>query len=222
MRRKGPGGVLKSLRQSKNWTLADVSQRTGVPASTLSRLENDQISPTFNQLMMISEGLEIDLASLFSSLKEDPGKNAAGRRSINLDDDGEVLELRNVTMRYLSTDMLNKKFAPVEVVVRAQSVEEAGGFMRHEGDEFLYILEGEMELFTEYYAPLILKQGHSIYFDSSMAHTYVARGGKPCRCLSVCTVRRPHAKDEETEAGEEAIRQWRAKVAAVDAMTADQ
>ena len=60
--------------------------------------------------------------------------------------------------------------------------------MRHEGEEFLYILEGELELHTECYAPLVLKARESVYFDSRMGHAYIARGTEPCRALSMCTV----------------------------------
>jgi uncharacterized cupin superfamily protein len=64
--------------------------------------------------------------------------------------------------------------------------------MRHEGEEFLYILEGELELHTECYAPLILKAKESVYFDSRMGHAYIARGTEPCRALSMCTVPQGH------------------------------
>lgn len=63
--------------------------------------------------------------------------------------------------------------------------------MRHAGEEFLYVIEGELELHTEYYAPLILRAGESTYFDSRMGHAYIAHGKTPCRALSVCTLARP-------------------------------
>jgi uncharacterized cupin superfamily protein len=68
--------------------------------------------------------------------------------------------------------------------------------MRHEGEEFLYVLEGELELHTECYAPLLLKAGESIYFDSRMGHGYVARGTQTCRALSMCTVPQHSAAEE--------------------------
>lgn len=45
-------------------------------------------------------------------------------------------------------------------------MEEFGEFMRHPGEEFLYVIEGELELHTQCYAPVVLKAGESIYLDS--------------------------------------------------------
>jgi transcriptional regulator with XRE-family HTH domain len=190
----GPGKALKLLRQRESWTLSDVSRRTGVPTSTLSRIENDVISPTFHQLSKIAAGLEIDFATLVSSRDEAPLLAATGgRRSINLPGEGDVLELGRVKLTYLSADMLQKSFAPVYVEVRARTLEEAGGLSTHAGEEFLYVIEGEIQLLTEHYAALTLSRGASIYFDSSTPHAYVATGETPCKLLSICTVARPHA-----------------------------
>jgi uncharacterized cupin superfamily protein len=89
---------------------------------------------------------------------------------------------------------------PILCEYRARSLEEFGPLMRHEGEEFLYVLEGELELHTECYAPLVLKAGESIYFDSRMGHGYVARGTQTCRALSMCTVPQ-HSAAEERAAG---------------------
>jgi quercetin dioxygenase-like cupin family protein len=59
--------------------------------------------------------------------------------------------------------------------------------IRHSGEEFAYVLEGEIEFHTEFYAPVRLKPGESVYFDSGMGHAYLAASDGPCRILSVCT-----------------------------------
>jgi transcriptional regulator with XRE-family HTH domain len=187
-----PGIALRSLRKSNRWTLADVSKRTGIPPSTLSRIENDQLSPTYDLLLRLSSGLRIDLTQLLSMAAADPsaGKEQSGRRSVNRKGSGEIVEMPQHTLRYLSNDLLNKQITPIFAEHRARSLAEFGELMRHEGEEFLYVIDGEMELHTECYAPLILEQGESVYFDSRMGHAYIARGEGPCRALSICTV--PH------------------------------
>ena len=196
-----PGIALKSLRKQNQWTLAVVSSRTGIPASTLSRIENDQMSPTYDLLVRISNGLSIDLSELLSAAE--PGSGArpgqSGRRSINRGDDGEVVQMPDHTLRYLSSDFLNKRITPIVCEYRARSLAEFGAFMRHEGEEFLYVLEGELELHTESYAPLALKPGESTYYDSAMGHAYIARGKGVCRALSVCTV--PRLSEHGSDAG---------------------
>jgi transcriptional regulator with XRE-family HTH domain len=49
-----PGEALKNLRKRNRWTLTDISKKTGIPPSTLSRIENDQISPTYDLLLRLS------------------------------------------------------------------------------------------------------------------------------------------------------------------------
>ena len=195
-----PGIALRNLRKSNRWTLSEVSKRTGVPPSTLSRIENDQISPTYDLLMRLSKGLAIDMAQFFSmaatarkAVAEQPG-----RRSVNRGRNGGTIQEASYKLRYLSTDLLNKQFTPILCEYRARSLEEFGDFMRHEGEEFVYVIDGELELHTDCYAPLALKAGESVYFDSRMGHAYIARGERLCHALSICTV--PHADERHGRA----------------------
>jgi transcriptional regulator with XRE-family HTH domain len=187
-----PGIALKRLRASNQWTLAEVSKRTGIPASTLSRIENDLISPTYDLLIRLSSGLSIDLSQLLSAADPAPGTGAdqPGRRSVSRQNDGDIVQMPFHTLKYLSTDLLNKQMTPIMSEYRARSLAEFGELMRHSGEEFLFVLEGEVELHTECYAPLRLKAGEAIYFDSRMGHAYIAHGEGPCRALSICTVPR--------------------------------
>jgi transcriptional regulator with XRE-family HTH domain len=194
-----PGTALRNLRKRNQWTLAEVAKRTGIPASTLSRIENDQISPTYDMLLRLSKGLSIDVSQLLSATPAtpDPTSDQPGRRSVNRSSDGDVVPMSNHPLRYLSTDLLHKQMTPILSEYRARSRAEFGPLMRHDGEEFLYILQGELELHTECYAPLVLKAGDSVYFDSRMAHGYVAHGSEPCRALSMCTVPQPPPSAEQ-------------------------
>lgn len=183
-----PGIALRALRKRTGWTLVDVSERTGIPPSTLSRIENGVVSPTYDLLVRLSTGLKLDMAELLgASPAAAPSTEAqTGRRSVNRLGDGETIDLHHHSLRYLSTDLLNKQITPIFCDYRATSLEEFGEFMRHPGEEFLHVTEGVLELHTECYAPLVLSAGESVYFDSRMGHAYVARE-MPCRALSICT-----------------------------------
>jgi transcriptional regulator with XRE-family HTH domain len=211
-----PGTALKNLRKRNRWTLADVAKRTGIPPSTLSRIENDQISPTYDMLLRLSRGLSIDLSQLLlDGPTATPVSEQPGRRSVNRRSDGDKVPMSNHTLRYLSTDLINKQMTPILCEYQARSLEEFGPLMRHEGEEFLFVLEGELELHTECYAPLVLQAGESIYFDSRMGHGYVARGTQPCRALSMCTVPQdPVSKDHVSVEAASAVRQPSEAVAA--------
>jgi transcriptional regulator with XRE-family HTH domain len=185
-----PGISLRHLRRVRGWTLADVRERTGIPTSTLSRIENDQMSPTYDLLLRLSDGLSLDMSQLLSASPQIPstGVDQVGRRSVNRGHDGEQVAMGNHSLRYLSTDLLNKQITPIVCEYRARTLKEFGDFMSHDGEEFLFVLSGQLVLHTESYAPLRLKAGESVYFDSRRGHAYVTGSRQPCRALSVCTV----------------------------------
>jgi transcriptional regulator with XRE-family HTH domain len=182
-----PGAALRAFRRKQGWTLAEVSQKTGLPVSTLSRIETDQISPTYDQLSKLSVGLCIDMAQLLSGEMGDTKPVQTARRSVNRAGDGQILDTPMQSLRYLSVDLTNKQFAPIIGEIKAHSLEEAGEFHRHHGEEFIFVVSGELELHSESYTPLRLRPGDSVYFDSGMAHAYVAVGQEPCKILSICT-----------------------------------
>lgn len=182
-----PGAALRAFRRRQGWTLAEVSRKTGLPASTLSRIETDQISPTYDQLSKLSVGLSVDMAQLLSGDMEDIKPVQSARRSVNRAGDGQILDTPMQSLRYLSVDLTNKQFAPIIGEIKARSLEEAGEFHRHAGEEFIFVVNGELELHSESYTPLRLRPGDSVYFDSSMPHAYVAVGKERCKILSICT-----------------------------------
>jgi len=94
--------------------------------STLSRIENDQISPTYDMLLRLGRGLSIDLSQLLSAAQAEVPSDQAGRRSVNRILDGEMVPMPNHTLRYLSNDLLNKQMTPILSEYRARSLEEFG------------------------------------------------------------------------------------------------
>jgi transcriptional regulator with XRE-family HTH domain len=183
-----PGAALKALRRRHGWTLAEVSRRTGLPTSTLSKIENDKMSPTFDKLARISAGLHVDIAALFSSgdIGDGPG-GPNGRRSIARAGEGKAIQTKNYAHLYPAWDLLHKSIIPIVAELRARSLEEFGELIRHPGEEYAFVLEGEVDLYTSHYAPVRLKVGDSIYFDSGMGHAYVAASDGRCRVLSLCS-----------------------------------
>src|SRR5476649_430805 len=90
-----PGAVLKALRRKNGWTLSEVSRRTGLPTSTLSKVENDKMSLTYDKLARISEGLNVDISRLFSGEADEAQSAVNGRRSITRAGSGRAIETKN-------------------------------------------------------------------------------------------------------------------------------
>lgn len=188
-----PGDTLRALRTQRGWTLSELSDRTGLPISTLSKVENNRMSLTYDKLTRISRGLEIDIADLFgsSSQASAPQQVPTGRRSITRANEGYAIDTDNYGQRFPASELRQKRFTPIVAEIRARSLQEFGELIRHPGEEFALVLEGSLELHTDLYAPARLEVGDSIYFDSNMGHAYIAVGDATCRVLSVCTESEP-------------------------------
>ncbi|NUO77531.1 MAG: helix-turn-helix transcriptional regulator [Lysobacter sp.] len=188
-----PGDTLRALRTQRGWTLSELSDRTGLPISTLSKVENNRMSLTYDKLTRISRGLEVDIADLFGPAAQSsaPAQVPTGRRSITRANQGFAIETDNYGQYFPAAELRQKRFTPIVAEVRARSLQEFGDLVRHPGEEFALVLEGSLELHTDLYAPARLEVGDSIYFDSNMGHAYIAIGDTRCRVLSVCTEPEP-------------------------------
>lgn len=182
-----PGAVLKGLRLANGWTLAQVSRRTGLPVSTLSKVENDKMSLSYDKLARISRGLEIDIGVLFSNETAAPVSLVTGRRSITRAGEGRLIETETYESLYPATDLLNKRFVPIISEIHARALSEFTEMIRHPGEEYAFVVEGVVELHTDLYAPVRLEAGDSIYFDSGMGHAYLNAGPGLCRVLTICS-----------------------------------
>ena len=198
-----PGARIRALRLGKGLTLAQLSARVGLAVSTLSKLEKGSISLSYDKLLLISQGLELDMASLVDPKPQVPRVPGltAGRRVLQRAGEGQVVETRSYRQTYLATELLNKKMTPIFVEIRARTLDEFiaefGGLISHPGEEFTYVLEGELDFHSELYAPVRLRAGDSIYFDSEMGHAYLKATPERCRLLCICTPRGP---DDEVDA----------------------
>ena len=197
---ESPGARIRALRLGQGLTLAQLSARIGLAVSTLSKLEKGAISLSYDKLMLISEGLGLDMASLVDpkpQLPRVPGLTT-GRRVLQRAGEGQVVETRSYRQTYLATELLSKKMTPIFVDIRARTLDEFvaefGGLIRHPGEEFSYVLEGELDFHSELYAPVRLRAGDSIYFDSEMGHAYLKASAGPCRLVCSCA---PRGEDDE-------------------------
>ena len=184
-----PGAALQNIRTQKGLTLSEMSLRTGLPVSTLSKIENDKMSLTYDKLARISTALEIEIGQLFAPQAAGalPGTTVSGRRSITRVGEGQSIETDTYHYLYPAAELLKKRFVPMIGELHARSIEEFGEMIRHAGEEYAFVLEGVVEFHTELYAPVLLNKGDSIYFDSGMGHAYLAAAPGPCRVLAICS-----------------------------------
>ena len=180
-RRHTLGDRLRELRKAKGWTLSKVSEMTGLAPSTLSKVENKQISLTYDNLAKLADGLNIDLADLFTP---ETIQAATGRRTVTLKGEGREHESDNYRHVYHGAELSRKALVAIESVIKATSLEAFGPLNRHAGEEWVYVLEGEIEFHSEFYEPVRLGSGDSVYFDATMGHAMISTGPKPARVVS--------------------------------------
>lgn len=173
----------RALRRRAGLTLQELADRSGLATSTLSKIENGQLSPTFETLLRLADGLGIDTAELFNT--ESPIDTASARRSITRRGEGRLHVTQQYRYEMYCTDLFRKEFTPLVTTITARSIEEFQPLSRHQGEEFVYVLSGEIELHTEHYEPTRLRVGDGCYFDSSMGHACISVSKKDAEILWV-------------------------------------
>lgn len=182
------GSLLRALRARNGWTLKQMSTHSGIPLSTLSKVEHDRLTLTYDKLQMLSQRLNMPMSELFAAPDDKPEPAVTARRSIGRVADAVRVNTPNYDYYYLCPELRRKRMIPVLGRVRTKSLEEFGDLIRHPGEEHTYVVEGRVMLHTEFYDPIVLETGESVYIDSNMGHAYLAgEGCKEAVVLSVCS-----------------------------------
>lgn len=165
------GNQLKQYRLQKGFTLKKLSILTGLSPSTLSKIENGKNSITISNVRAITEALEVPIAAVLGP-KNPPEFSA--RRGITRNGQGSIIKTEKNIYEVLCDDIKDKRNMFWHVEVKARSLDDYESLSAHPGEEFIYVLSGTVEVFTQSYKSTILNQGDSIFFDSQMKHAYVA------------------------------------------------
>lgn len=187
------GAVLRERRLYHKWTLSDVSRLTGISTSALSKIENDLMSPTYQTIIQLCSGLDVEIGDLLAGASHEPDrKPIMGRRSVSRQHQGQKIEDSNYAYTYLCGDIAHKRIIPMVVEVRAHTIEQIGSLWSHIGEEFIYVLSGDVALHTEFYETLELKPKDSVYIDSTMQHAFLSTGATPAVILVLCSSATPN------------------------------
>ncbi|PTX55984.1 XRE family transcriptional regulator [Litoreibacter ponti] len=165
------GARVRELRKARDWTLEQAAREAGLARSTLSKIENEQMSPTFELMKKLAEGLGIGMPQLFT-----PPSRAQvnGRMDVTRSEQGSPHVTATYEHELLGAGLTKKAMLPYRARIRARSFDEFDGWVRHDGEEFLYVLTGAVRLYTEFYEPVEMKRGDSAYYDASMGHNLVS------------------------------------------------
>lgn len=179
------GERVRQLRHEREWTLEEAARRAGLARSTLSKIENDQMSPTYDAVQKLARGLGIDVPQLFTPPVTD---RITGRRAITKGDAGRHHVTTTYEHRLLADEISRKRMLPYRATIRARAFSDFEDWVRHDGEEFLYVLSGGIQLLTEFYAAVDLDAGDSAYYDASMGHCVVSTSDEDAVILWVTSL----------------------------------
>jgi transcriptional regulator with XRE-family HTH domain len=167
------GQIMRELRARNGWTLKEMSEQSGIPVSTLSKVENGRLTLTYDKLQQMSQRLKIRMSDLFAE-SDSQVENITARRSIGTMENAVQVTTPNYDYYYLCPELRRKRMIPIVTRIAAKSLDEFGELVRHSGEEYIHVLEGSIIVHTEFYDPVTLNAGQGIYIDSNMGHAYVA------------------------------------------------
>ena len=176
------GGKVKAQRLKRGLTQNQLAEKLSVTASYISQLERNLITPSVDSLLMLIEELQVDPGHFLSSNK------AVTRKLVQPKNQRQPIALPGIRDGSVKCQSLldtseNRRMQPFLVTIEPNS-KVSSHLFSHKGDEFILIMAGEMEMDIdgETYA---LREGDSIYLDSSIPDSWRNTGKKPAQAVWV-------------------------------------
>jgi transcriptional regulator with XRE-family HTH domain len=179
------GQKIKSLRQRQGLSLAQVAEKAGLSEPLMTQIEGEVVAPPVATLLKISRALNVNIGYFFQD--QDAEKRAVivprnERKKVfrRIHEEPSKVGYYYESLAYPKAD---KHMEPFHVTFEVKNKEDLI-FFNHKGEEFIYVLDGQLEFNyeDETYA---LGTGDSLYFDASLPHAFRAVGKKPALAIDV-------------------------------------
>ncbi len=177
------GEKIKELREQRGLSLQEMAERTGFSTAFISQIENHLISPPLGGLIKLAHAMDTEIGRFF---------NQAGKSPYTIVRKDERVPTSRVAskegIRYgysyesLAPAKINRHMEPFLVTLEPES--RKGSPFSHEGEEFLFVLEGRIEIQLGSYTDT-LEPGDSIYYDSTVPHRVSCADETPAKILAV-------------------------------------
>jgi transcriptional regulator with XRE-family HTH domain len=179
------GRRLRARRKESGLTLSDVAVRSGVSITTISRAERGQLALSYEKFTAIGRALNWDIGSMFAqagakrTVLDGPVVTRAGH--------GVLYQGQSQAYEFLGTTVGGKQMNPILATIHARRFNGPDDFARHDGEEFVFVLSGVVEVHFENAMTVRLVRGDSLYFDSRVGHAYVSVTRQFARTIGACT-----------------------------------
>jgi len=178
------GEKIKLLREQKGFSLKDVADQTGFSTALISQMENHLISPSLGTLIKLAKALDVKVGDFFGETHEEPFAivRKDERKTVSRFASKEGVKY-GYGYESLGFEKKNRHMEPFIVTLEPATIK-TSKTSTHEGEEFIYVLEGEMEVTFGNHRD-VLYPGDSIYYDSTIPHRVQCHQEKVTRILAV-------------------------------------
>ena len=167
---------LLELRRQHGLTLAEVGQKTGVSVSFLSSLERGYSNASIATLQKLARLYDTNVLAFFADEDDSRRMVRARERKVLVPNPGVQMELLAFGKKAMEPHLF--RIAPGA---------DSGGSYSHEGEEFIYVLQGKFEMWIDEIEHYALETGDSLYFESTHAHRWRSLSEKETLLLWVNT-----------------------------------
>jgi transcriptional regulator with XRE-family HTH domain len=180
------GNRIKTLRESKSITLEEMEERSGLSIEQINRIENNRDFPSLAPLIKIARVLGVRLGTFLDDHDETGpviSRKENQKESIRFSNN-QFAHKNNLDYYSLSSDKSGRHMEPF--IIQMNAFEESVDFQlsSHEGEEFIYCLEGSVEI-NYGNKTYLIEEGDSIYYDSIVAHHVHAINSQTAKILAV-------------------------------------
>jgi transcriptional regulator with XRE-family HTH domain len=178
------GEKIKALRESKGLSLKEVADLTGFSTALLSQMENQLVSPSLGAMIKLANALGVKVGDFLGETQGEPFTivRKDERKSISRFASKEGVKY-GYSYESLGYEKKNRHMEPFIVTLEPATVKTAKTSV-HEGEEFIFVLEGEMEVILGNHTD-VLYPGDSIYYDSTIPHRVQCHQDKVTKILAV-------------------------------------
>ena len=181
------GHKIKSIRESKNITVEEISERSGLTVEQINSIENDQNLPSLGPLIKIARALGVRLGTFMDDSDDlGPVVTRAAEREANKSisfSNGATDARKHMEYHPLAQQKAGRHMEPFVIDINPEENPEFQ-LSAHEGEEFIFVMEGEIELVYGK-DTFHLNQGDTIYYDSIVKHHLHGAPGKSAKILAI-------------------------------------
>lgn len=179
------GLKIKGIRESKNLTVEQISESSGLSVDQIVSIENDEHLPSLGPLIKIARALGVRLGTFLDDRDElGPVVCRAEERNSSISfSNGTADARKHMEYHSLAKEKAGRHMEPFVIDIQP-SQEKSFKLSAHEGEEFIFVLKGELEIAygKESYH---LGEGDSIYYDSIVEHHVHGAEGKASQILAL-------------------------------------